>query len=51
MDDNDSWDLLQDSYSLVSWENLTRLILEADNRDLQKRTIRSAMRLAAARAC
>ena len=49
-DPNDSWDLLQDSYSLASWENLTRLILEADNRDLQKRTIRAAMRLAATQA-
>ena len=52
-DHNDTWDLLQEEssyYSLVGWENLTRLILEADNRDLQKRTIRAAMRIAAIRA-
>ena len=42
----DQWNLLEDLYSLGSWERLTIQALEVLSRDLQKRNLRAAMRLA-----
>ena len=42
----DQWNLLQDLYSLDNWERLTIQVLEVLSRDLQKRNLRAAMRLA-----
>ena len=42
----DQWNLLEDLYSLENWEKLTILTLERLSRDLQKRNLRAAMRLA-----
>ena len=42
----DQWNLLDDLYSLGSWERLTIQALEVLSRDLQKRNLRAAMRLA-----
>ena len=42
----DQWDLLEDLYSLGSWERLTIQALEVLSRDLQNRNLRAAMRLA-----
>ena len=42
----DQWNLLEDLYSLGSWDRLTIQALEVLSRDLQKRNLRAAMRLA-----
>lgn len=41
----DSWALLEETYSLDNWMKLVTLKLDADDRELQKKTLRAAMRL------